>query len=105
MYDPTGPMCESLANPNHPRWADPQKPTTAERLHSFDAMFAYCGTYELQEEKSRVIHRPENGLVAPLYRFGIGFEISGWKAIVSFFRREKRFPAGNRVTTRSRGNA
>jgi len=59
MYDPTGPMCESLANPNHPRWADPQKPTTAERLHSFDAMFAYCGTYELQEEKSRVIHRPE----------------------------------------------
>jgi len=59
MYDATAHMCVSLANPNHPRWADPQKPTTAERVHSFDAMFAYCGTYEVQEEKSRVTHRPE----------------------------------------------
>jgi hypothetical protein len=59
MYDPTGHMCVSLANPNHPRWADSAKPTDAEKLRSADAMFAYCGTYEVQEKKLRVIHRPE----------------------------------------------
>jgi len=59
MYDPTGHMCVSLANPNHARWADPQNPTSAERLQSYVAMFAYCGTYEVQEKESRVIHRPE----------------------------------------------
>jgi len=59
MYDTTGHMCVSLANPNHPRWANPDKPTEAERLRSFDAMFAYCGTYEVQENEHRVIHRPE----------------------------------------------
>jgi hypothetical protein len=59
MYDSTGHMCVSLANPNHPRWANPEKPTEAERLHSFDVMFAYCGTYEVQEKEQRVIHRPE----------------------------------------------
>jgi lipocalin-like protein len=25
MYDPAGHMCVSLANPNHPRWANPEK--------------------------------------------------------------------------------
>jgi hypothetical protein len=59
MYDTTGHMCVSLANPNHPQWVNPEKPTAAERLHSFDAMFAYCGTYEVQESEHRVIHRPE----------------------------------------------
>ena len=59
MYDTTGHMCVSLANPNHPRWANPEKPTEAERLHSFDVMFAYCGSYEVQEKERRVIHRPE----------------------------------------------
>ena len=59
MYDTTGHMCVSLASPNHPRWANPDKPTEAERLRSFDAMFAYCGTYEVQENEHRVIHRPE----------------------------------------------
>jgi hypothetical protein len=59
MYDTTGHMCVSLASPDHPRWANPEKPTEAERLHSFDVMFAYCGTYEVQEKESRVIHRPE----------------------------------------------
>lgn len=59
MYDTTGHMCVSLANPDHPRWANPEKPTEAERLHSFDVVFAYCGTYEVQEKENRVIHRPE----------------------------------------------
>jgi hypothetical protein len=59
MYDTTGHMCVSLANPDHPHWADPEKPTDAEKLHSYDVMFAYCGTYEVQEDKHRVVHRPE----------------------------------------------
>lgn len=59
IYDPTGHMCVSLANPNHPKWANPEKPTDAEKLRSYDAFFAYCGTYEVRESEGRVIHRPE----------------------------------------------
>ena len=40
MYDPTGHMCVSLANPNHPRWTNREKPTDAEKLRSYDAFFA-----------------------------------------------------------------
>jgi Lipocalin-like domain len=61
MYDKTGHMCVSLANPNHPHWADPEKPTDAEKLRSYDAFFAYCGTYEVRQQEGRVIHRPEVG--------------------------------------------
>ena len=61
MYDPTGHMCVSLANPNHPHWINPEKPTDAEKLRSYDAFFAYCGTYEVREKENRVIHRPEVG--------------------------------------------
>jgi hypothetical protein len=59
MYDSTGHMCVSLANPDHPHWANAAKPTDAEKIESFRAMFAYCGTYEVQEKEKRVIHRPE----------------------------------------------
>jgi lipocalin-like protein len=61
IYDTTGHMCVSLANPNHPHWANPEKPTDAERLRSYDAFFAYCGSYEVREKESLVIHRPEMG--------------------------------------------
>ena len=59
MYDTTGHMCVSLANPNHPKWANTEKPTDAEKLESYRVMFAYCGTYEVQEKQHRVVHRPE----------------------------------------------
>jgi Lipocalin-like domain len=59
MYDSTGHMCVSLANPVHPRWANPEKPTAGEKLRSYDGTFAYCGTYEVREKESRVIHLPE----------------------------------------------
>ena len=36
-----------------------EKPTDAEKIESFRVMFAYCGTYEMQEKEHRVIHRPE----------------------------------------------
>ena len=59
MYDATGHMCVTLANPNPPHWADPAKPTDAERALTHKAMEAYCGTYEVREKESQVIHRPE----------------------------------------------
>ncbi len=59
MYDPTGHMCVSLANPVHPRWANREKPTNDEKVRSYDSTFTYCGTYEVREKESQVIHRPE----------------------------------------------
>ena len=59
MYDSTGHMCVSLANPVHPRWANREKPTDDEKARSYDSTFAYCGTYEVREKDSQVIHRPE----------------------------------------------
>jgi len=59
MYDVTGHMCVSLANPKHPHWANQEKPTDAEKIESFRVMLAYCGTYEVQEQEHRIIHRPE----------------------------------------------
>jgi len=59
IYDTTGHMCVSLSNPDHPHWANAEKPTDAEKLRSYDVMFAYCGTYEVQEKERRVVHRPE----------------------------------------------
>lgn len=61
MYDSTGHMCVSLANPNHPGWVNPEKPTDAEKIRSYDVFFAYCGTYEVREKEGRIIHRPEMG--------------------------------------------
>ena len=61
MYDSTGHMCASLANPNHPHWVNAEKPTDAEKVRSYDAFFAYCGTYEIREKEGRIIHRPEMG--------------------------------------------
>jgi len=59
MYDNTGHMCVTLANPNPPHWADPEKPTDAERALTHKGMMAYCGTYEVREKEGQVIHRPE----------------------------------------------
>lgn len=59
MYDTTGHMCVALGDPNPQHWADPAKPTEAERAQTHRAMVAYCGSYEVREKESRVIHRPE----------------------------------------------
>jgi hypothetical protein len=59
MYDKTGHMCVTLANPNPPHWADPEKPTDAERAVTHKGMMAYCGAYEVHEKEGQVIHRPE----------------------------------------------
>lgn len=59
MYDATGHMCVSLANPHPQKWANPEKPTTAEIVKTADDFFAYCGTYAIDEKAGDIIHRPE----------------------------------------------
>jgi hypothetical protein len=59
MYDNTGHMCVTLANPNPPHWEDPAKPSDSERALTHKSMEAYCGTYEVREGEGKVIHRPE----------------------------------------------
>jgi len=59
MYDATGHMCVTLASPDHPLWTDANKPTQAELARAGQAVFAYCGTYQVRENECRIIHRPE----------------------------------------------
>jgi hypothetical protein len=59
MYDRTGHMCVSLANPKAAKWANPEKPTSAEIVQTADDFFAYCGTYTVDEKAGDIIHRPE----------------------------------------------
>ena len=61
MYDKTGHMCVTLANPNPQHWEDPAKPSDSERALTHKSMEAYCGIYEVREKEGRVIHRPELG--------------------------------------------
>lgn len=59
MYTRDGYMCANLLNPDQPKWADPKKPTTAEKLAAADGSFAYCGRYEIDVKQDRIIHLPE----------------------------------------------
>jgi hypothetical protein len=59
MYEGTGHMCVSLANPKPARWAKSDKPTSAEIVQTANDFFAYCGTYEVKEQQGDIIHRPE----------------------------------------------
>jgi len=63
MYDSTGHMCAALANPDPPHWADPAKPTDAERAVTHKGMVAYCGTYEVVKKKvgSSIAQNWQNG--------------------------------------------
>jgi len=99
MYDKTGHMCVTLANPNPPHWADPAKPSDIERAMSHRAMEAYCGTYEVREKEGRVIHRPE--LAEWPYYIGSdqvrNFHIEGDRLILSL---EETIPNGERRRSR-----
>jgi len=54
----TAHMCVSLANPNHPRWGESEKPTEAQRLHSCDVLFGLLrGGMKCRQKAPRVIHR------------------------------------------------
>jgi len=59
MYTRDGYMCADLVNPNRPKWVDPDKPTTEEKIAAGDGSFAYCGRYEIDVKEHRIIHLPE----------------------------------------------
>jgi len=95
MYDKTGHMCVTLANPNVLLWADPTKPTDSERALTHKSMEAYCGTYEVREKDGQVIHRPE--LAEWPYYIGSdqvrNFRLEGDRLILSL---EETIPNGGR---------
>lgn len=58
MYEPDGHMCAELMNPDRPAWKNPQKPTSDDKISSFDGFVGYCGTYALDAQRSILTHFP-----------------------------------------------
>src|SRR5436853_400620 len=59
MYESDGHMCAEIMNPDRPTWKNPDQPTDEEKITAFDGFIAYCGTYKLNAENSKVTHYPE----------------------------------------------
>jgi hypothetical protein len=59
MYQPDGYMCANIMNPDHMTWKDVNKPTSEEKLATFDGSLSYCGEYKLDAEHSMVTHYPK----------------------------------------------
>jgi hypothetical protein len=59
VYTADGHMCAQLMNPDRPKWKEFSKPTEAEKISAIEGFSAYCGRYEVDEEKSIVVHLPE----------------------------------------------
>ena len=59
VYTADGHMCAQLMNPDRPKWKEFDKPTEAEKITAIDGFSAYCGRYEVDEEKGMVVHLPE----------------------------------------------
>ena len=78
MYDSTGHMCVSLANPNHPHWVNPEKPTDAEKIRSYDVFLRTA-------EPMRYARKKVESFTAPKWVLGrtmlerIRTATSGWK--------------------------
>ena len=58
MYEPDGHMCAEVMNPDRPAWKKPQKPTSDDKVTSFDGFLGYCGTYTLDAQRSILTHFP-----------------------------------------------
>ena len=59
MYTREGYMCANLVNPDRPKWGDPYHLTKEEQAAAAEGTFAYCGRYEIDVTKSRIVHLPE----------------------------------------------
>jgi len=59
VYTADGHMCQQLMNPDRPKWKEFDKPTEAEKISAIDGFSAYCGRYEVDEEKGMLVHLPE----------------------------------------------
>lgn len=59
MYEADGYMCANEVNPDRAKWADTERPTKEEALAAGNSTFAYCGRFQIDAQKSQVIHLPE----------------------------------------------
>jgi len=59
MYDSTGHVCAQVADPDRPKWADPEHPTPQEVKTAFDGFGGYCGSYTVDEKSHTAAHIPE----------------------------------------------
>ncbi len=59
IYHPDGYMSAQLMNPDRPKFSDPAHPTPQEKAAAVDGSFAYSGKYEIDVERSHIIHFPE----------------------------------------------
>jgi hypothetical protein len=59
MYQPDGYMCATIVSGDRAAWADPAKPTEAEKAAYYDTFINYCGTYKLDSATSTLTHYPE----------------------------------------------
>lgn len=59
VYTADGHMCAQLMNPDRPKWKAFDKPTDGEKISAIEGFSAYCGRYEVDEEKGVVAHLPE----------------------------------------------
>ena len=59
VYTADGHMCAQLMNPDRAKWKAFDKPTDAEKISAIEGFSAYCGRYEVDEEKGMVVHLPE----------------------------------------------
>ena len=64
IYSPCGHMSAHIVNPNRPtvRSADQQRASDDEVRQNFEGYIAYFGTYEINENESKVIHHVEGSL-------------------------------------------
>jgi hypothetical protein len=52
-------MCAVLADPDRPKWVSEAAPSDAEVHSAFDRLVAYCGTFEVNDAQSYVVHHIE----------------------------------------------
>jgi Lipocalin-like domain len=63
IYEATGYMCGDRMNPDRAKWADESHGTPTEMAAAAEGYDAYCGTYEIDEGRRKVIHHLRVALV------------------------------------------
>jgi hypothetical protein len=63
IYEATGHMCVDLMYPDRAKWADESRGTPTEMAAAAEGCDAYCGTYEIDEGRRKVIHHLRVALV------------------------------------------
>jgi hypothetical protein len=56
IYDASGFMCAGSMNPDRTKWADPSKARREELAAAAEGYDSYCGTYDVDQTKKRIIH-------------------------------------------------